>query len=209
MLVLLSGIVAIGASADCLAAGNIVQLETVGQTYPIVEPDVTQELKNQAKELAASARTITENYQDYQPTDLHQLPPAKRNSSYLVDMHYTLKHDYLDGNGKIIYPKGYRFNPLNHLIIRSGYVVINGADPTQIKWFQNSPYADNLQAKLLISNGSAQQLVDTLQRPVYYLTKDIAKRLQLRFVPSVIIPQNKQMLVTEIAIEAPPGGDRK
>ncbi len=58
-------------------------------------------------------------------------------------------------------------------------MVIDGADPLQIKWFKNTPYADNHQARLLLSDGYASQLIRQLKRSVFYLTSDIAERLHL------------------------------
>ena len=115
-------------------------------------------------------------------------------------MNYTLKQDLVDGEGNALYPKGYTFNPLDYLSFSGGLVVIDGDDPLQIDWFKKTPYADNHRAKLLLSNGSAFELVRQLKRPVFYLTSDIAKRLQLTAVPAIVLQKEHKMLVQEVVI---------
>ncbi len=41
---------------------------------------------------------------------------------------------------------------------------------------------------------------EQLKRPVFYLTGDIAKRLQLSAVPSIVVQKEHQMLVQEIVV---------
>jgi len=83
----------------------IKNLGVVGETYPIVEPDVVVELKEQAaKTKKLSGDEFREQMKSYQPEDLHHLPRATMNRTFLVDMTYTLDRDLLDGDGKVIYP---------------------------------------------------------------------------------------------------------
>jgi conjugal transfer pilus assembly protein TraW len=52
----------------------------------------------------------------------------------------------------------------------------------------------------LLSNGSAFELIRQLKRPVFYLTSDIAERLQLTAVPAIVVQKENKMLVKEIVI---------
>ena len=178
-----------------------IDLGTVGETYPIVEPDVVEELLQ-----AAADHGIKNNppfsrlVKSYQPANLHTLPSTTENRTFLVDVNYTLDRDLLDATGKVIYPQGYTFNPLDYISFPGGLVVINGAEPLQVEWFKKSPYADNHGARLLLSDGFAFDLVRKLKRPVFYLTGDIAKKLQLSAAPSIVVQKEHQMLVQEIVI---------
>ena len=68
-------------------------------------------------------------------------------------------------------------------------------------WFKGSPYGANRRALLLLSGGLAAALRDELQRPVAYLTEDLAQRLQLRAVPSVVMEQDQHLTVREVLID--------
>ena len=82
-------------------------------------------------------------------------------------------------------------------------MVIDGSDPEQVAWFQGSPYVKNHRALLLLSGGLAAPLRDELARPVAYLTEDIALRLQVRAVPSVVIEQENQLVIREVSLGRP------
>ena len=58
-------------------------------------------------------------------------------------------------------------------------------------------------ALLLLSGGLAASLRDELARPVAYLTKDIARRLQLRAVPSVVVERDNQLVIREVSLGRP------
>lgn len=177
-------------------------LGTVGEVYPVAESDVREEMKQEAM---ANWERKKEEYQEkisaYQPVDLHRLPRAERDRSFLVDMSFTLDRDVKDEEGRVVYAKGATFNPLEYMNLSIGLVVIDGSDAAQLKWFRQSPYSKNHRVKLLLSGGYAQELITALNRAVFYLSRDMAERLQLTAVPCVAVQQGKQMQVTEFLIE--------
>ena len=137
----------------------------------------------------------------YQPANLHALPRATKDTTTMVDLTHTLEQDLVDAQGTILYPAGFTFNPLRYVSLTGVLVVIDGSDPEQVVWFKGSPYGANHRALLLLSGGLAAPLRDELQRPVAYLTQDIAQRLQLRAVPSVVMEQDQHLTVREVRID--------
>ena len=185
-----------------VGAQAIIELEPAGPVYTIVEPDVRNEIK---QEVAQRWKQQKDKYQEkihnYQPKNLQQLPRAESDRSFTVDMTYTLDRDLTDRDGKVLYPKGYRFNPLDYMSLTIGLVVIDGSNPDQIKWFKESPYSSNHRMKLLLSGGYAQSLVIDLKRAVYYLDKEVADRFQLAAVPCAAVQQDKHIQVTEFLVQ--------
>lgn len=178
------------------------ELEPAGAVYPVVEQDIRIELKQKAAEQwEQRKKEYQEKIHTYQPANLQQLPKAEQDRSFSVDMTYTLGRDLTDKDGKILYPKGYRFNPMDYMSFTLGLVVIDGNDPAQVKWFKESPYSSNHRMKLLLSRGYAQPLITELNRAVYYLDKEVAGRFQLAAVPCVAVQQDKHIQVTEFLIE--------
>jgi len=191
----------------CLMASSsqatiIKDLGVVGKTYPIVEPDIILEMKQKmASQERLNSAMLRNRLRDYKPADLQQLPKATKDNQKIVDMTYTLPADLLDADGKTIYPKGFTFNPLDYVTFRRGLVILNGNDSEQLRWFEKSPYYESHQVMLLITDGSAYNLISKLQRPVFYLTKDIATRLRLAAVPSVVIQEQDQMQIFEFEVK--------
>lgn len=187
-------------AVSTVQAGTIRNLGVVGATYSIPEPSILADLQGQVAKNNHAKQQWHEQIKTYQPGELYNLPQATTDRTYQVDMTYTLNRDLTDADGKLIYPKGYTFNPLNYIDFPGAIIVIDGANPNQVAWFKQTPYAENHQMKLLITDGLAPELIQTLQRPVFYLTEDIARRLQLQAVPSLIFQREKMMHVHEIKL---------
>ena len=174
------------------------RLEPVGKTYPIVEQDIREEFKQKVTGIDIEALLNTHNR--YQPANLHTLPRAASDRVFTVDLTHTLEHDIKDSQGNLLYPQGFSFNPLKYAGLSGGMVVIDGSDPKQVEWFQGSPYFQNHRAILLLSGGYAAEVKQELKRPVYYLTHDIAARLQLKAAPSVVVEQDNKLTVREVRL---------
>ncbi len=183
------------------ASGAIKNLGVAGETYPVVEPDVVAELQEEAaRKKRFGDNEFLERMKTYQPEDIHHLPRATRDRTFLVDMTYTLDRDLLDGDGKVIYPRGFTFNPLDYLSFSGGMLVIDGNDPVQVKWFKKTPYASNHRVRLLLSDGHAYELIKQLKRSVFYLTDEIAGRLRLSAAPALIIQKGDRLQVREFLV---------
>ena len=179
-------------------------LGKIGNTYPIAEKDALEEIKEKAKNIDIS-RYINKNklenkIKNYRPNDTPPLKTAHSDSSFTVDLTYTLDFDITDGRGNIVYPKGYTFNPLDYINYNRTIVVINGADNRQVEWFEESKYGKDINTLLLITNGSYYRLSQKLKRQVFYANTKIVERFELKAVPSVIYQKENVMEVKEIAV---------
>ena len=186
------------AGSSLARAGEIVQLEPVGPTSAVVETDLGDELRQRA--INVDVEQLRSAQAQYQPANLHALPRATKDTSTEVDLTHTLEQDLIDAQGTILYPRGFTFNPLRYVSLSGALVVIDGSDPEQVAWFKGSPYAANRRALLLLSGGLAAPLRDELRRPVAYLTEDIARRLQLRAVPSIVVERENQLEIREVSL---------
>ena len=180
-------------------AGEVEQLEPVGPTSAVIESDLVDELRQRA--VSVDVEQLRHAQAGYQPANLHALPRATKDTTTMVDLTHTLEQDLVDAQGTILYPRGFTFNPLRYVSLTGALVVIDGSDPEQVAWFKGSPYGSNRRALLLLSGGLAAALRDELRRPVAYLTEDIAQRLQLRAVPSVVMEQDQHLTVREVRID--------
>ena len=179
----------------------MVDLGVVGWVYPVVEPDIYQEASSKISrrwhELSAH---INNQLNSYRSAELHFLPRANTGRRYLVDMTYTVEADLHDQAGRLVYPRGYRFNPLQYMTLSIGLVVIDGDDPSQLDWLMHSPYVEDHRVKILICRGDAGALSTRLGRAVYYLDREVAERLQLRAVPAVVVQKGTLLEVTEFKL---------
>ena len=179
-------------------AREIVQLEPVGPTSAVIETDLGEALRQRA--VRVDVEQLRHAQARYQPANLHALPRATKDATTMVDLTHTLEQDVQDANGQVLYPAGFTFNPLRYVSLSGALVVIDGSDPEQVAWFKGSPYGSNRRALLLLSGGLAAALRDELRRPVAYLTEDIARRLQVRAVPSIVAERDNQLEIREVSL---------
>jgi conjugal transfer pilus assembly protein TraW len=182
-------------------------LGTFGTVYDIVEKDALKELEEKAKSVnfskAVDRNALVKKARNFTPEDVKEtkmIGPARKDRTFLVDMTYTLERDIKDDKGNIVYPAGYRFNPLSYVAYPRTLVILNGKQPGQMRWFENSPYAKDAQVTLLLTDGSYSELSRSLKRPVFYASMKLIEAFRIRAVPSVVRQSGAYMEVTEVRI---------
>lgn len=204
------GSVILGLVTLCCAAAGYAgitrHLGVVGRTYPVIEPDLIEELRDSAVALERRRAGKESSVSDYQPRDLHPLPRTSADRTFEVDMRFTLHNDLQDGNGNTIYPRGYSFNPLNSIVFSGGLLIIDGNDQEQLAWWEQSSYFGKSNVRVILSGGKAGKLAERYQRPFFYLTEAMATRLRLQAAPSLVTRDDDHLEVREVFI---PKGDQR
>lgn len=175
-------------------------LGTVGRVFPIAERDALAEIEERAGQVDWKALPQRERPADYRPATLVHLPRVARGRTFLVDMAHTLDFDVPDGRGGILYPKGFRFNPLEHVPFNQTLVVLDGDDPEQLAWLRGYGPAREPGTMILLSGGSYREIGAALGRAVFYADRRIIERFRLAAVPSLVARKGHMMEVTEIAL---------
>ena len=175
-----------------------------GSVYPIAEPDALLEMRKKAAGVDwkkhLNRERMTRKIRAYKPKGLVKLPRAGQQRTFLTDVSYTLDMDIPDGKGGILYPKGYTFNPLDYVRMERTLVIINGSDKRQVEWFRKSPWNKDMNAMLLLTDGSYYTLGERLKRPVFYADKMMVTRLGLQAVPSVAVQKGRMIEVREYEV---------
>lgn len=191
------------ALALCALCGLPVQAKvigTFGKVYSIAEPDALAEIEQRASSINWQSILDKEKPEDFRPSNLVALPRASHDRSFLVDVTYTLEFDVPDGRGGVLYPRGYRFNPLDYLPFNQTLVILDGDDPDQLAWLQNSSFLNDSNAMILLTRGAFSTVGERLGRAVFYADKRILERFNLAAVPSVVARRGRLMEVKEIEI---------
>lgn len=181
-------------------------LGVFGAVYDIAEKDALKEIEEKARNVdinrIINRGDLARKVKNYTPGDLKdaKLPPARQERTFLVDMTYTLDRDIADEKGNVIYPKGYTFNPLDYVTYPAVIVILDGKSRMQIAWFKGSEYSKDLKTKVLITDGSYEELSNMLKRPVFYVSQVMVGVFQIKAVPSIVKQKGTVMEVREISV---------
>ena len=186
---------------------TMLSLGTFGNTYPIREPDALSELQDKIRNVDTEKlrKDLETKFRNYKPSDWRSLPPATKTYSYYVDMTYTLDTDIPEVNDRgeitgILYPKGYRFNPLEYMPADPPPLVIfSGENKKEREWVKYY-YKNRFGVMLLITKGDFAKLSEEMGQPVYYLKDAIAEKLNLRNTVSVVSREKHKMRVDVYAV---------
>ena len=175
----------------CSAHAEITVLGTYGKTYPFAEKNFLTVIKDKAKKVNwkkvirnSHLKKQVENFQPYNQEVA--LPDALHTKVFTPNMYYTLKFSIKTADGRVIYPKGFRYKITDYVALPDILVVINGDNKKQVKWFRHSKYFNNISVMVMITKGNYYKLDKKFKIPVYYYMKQLQKRFKLKATPSVI-----------------------
>ena len=176
---------------------------TVGMTYPFAELDALTEVTERArqvdwKRLFAEAGQKARHLKPSIP-DLPRVGYARKRQ---VEMSYTLDVDVPDPKipSRVLYPKGFAFNPLQYMTLPACVVFVNAADRAQRDWLFLSAQGRDLLTPILLTGGEVDKVEKALKRPVYYADQLLLDRFGVEAVPSVACQKGALLELEEIDV---------
>jgi len=188
----------------------VVDLGTVGKTYPIVENDFYEWILSQVKKNADKIPKIDKNkLYDLVDKQLYvdfDLPDAKEYRIKEYEPVYVLDHDIKDHEGNILFPKGYTYNPFDYITFKRRYFFLNAEKKEQIgKFLEYANKYANLQP--IIVKGSLSYFYEVVKKfqknpiPAGKATKLMLDKMFVKKLPSYVYQKDKKLIVEEIPVE--------
>lgn len=170
---------------------------TVGRTYDIAEPNALTEIKSKAKKI--TPEDIKNKYKkgfnqwlmQYRVTNLPRA--TKTNTRFHIPWGVNPK-DIYDQHGNIMYPKGFKFNPIKYLKIKERFYVVDIED---LDWLSEQLKPSD---KVMINNGDITEAKKKLDRAVFILDQISVEKLGIRVVPSLIKQSGDQFKIKEFKL---------
>lgn len=192
-LVLAALVVATAASAGPRLAGTA--SSTIGRTWPIAEPDAMAEIEAKARTLPPMANRFGPR-SGWQALRAATLGRASSDRVRTVVPFHSLEQDIVLPDGRVLYPKGFTFNPLAFVSLPQRLVIVDRRD---LAWgLATARPTDFLlvagdDAAAAPRNDDIIALSDRAHRPLFLLEERIKQRLGLTVAP-VIVRQRGQAL---------------
>ncbi len=179
---------------------------TIGRTWPIAEPDALAEIEARTTRLPSDMRAQFGPRSRWSAMQAASLAPATVNRTRNVVPFYTLDTEIRLPDGKVLYPSGFTFNPLDYVTLPQRLVVVK---PRDLAWaLQTARLTDFI----LLAAGDAQDedaitLSERTGRPIFILEERVKQRLGLTVAPVVVRQQGKRLELTEVRLDR--RGNRK
>ncbi len=179
-----------------------------GTLWPVIEPDLLEQIEARLGHLKASGETARLNERLKQRTIARVNRPepvagiihAASLRSWQLDPTISAERDIADEKGRIIITAGTRVNPLDTVSMRAPLVFLDGDDPAQLAWA--SARFGKTNAKLILVRGAPLALMKARQRRFYFdQGGTLVKHFGIRAVPAVVEQQGRVLRITETPVK--------
>ena len=173
---------------------------TIGRTWPIAEPDALSEIEARA---AQQPPNIAERFgpqQGWSAMQSASLAVARTDRKRTVVPFHTLDFEIRLHDGKLLYPKGYTFNPLAYVTLPQRLVVVH---PRDLSWAlaRARPIDWILLAGGTHTTTDPIALGEKIGRPLFILEERVKERLGLAVAPVIVEQVGQKLELSEFAIE--------
>lgn len=167
---------------------------TIGRTWPIAEPDAMSEIEARVAKAPDMARQFGPR-SNWSAMHAAQLGVAKADRVRSLIPFYTVESDITLPDGRILYPRGFTFNPLDHVSLPQRLVIVH---PRDLDWALRQVRLTDF---ILLTAGDALDLSERTGRPLFILEERVKARLGLTVAPVIVRQSGKRLILTEFGPE--------
>ncbi len=200
-------LVSLSAVPPFLIAASARDHGVMGQTWPVIEPDLLSTIDTRLKTLEANggiARMQKElkaraQHRVRNPLAVAGITPATAERRWLFDPSIVVEHDVRDMKGNLIAARRARVNPLALLDLPTDLVFIDGRDAGQLAWATKQWSATK--AKIIFVAGSPFDRMGEYQRRFYFDQQGkLTTHFGIAHVPAVVTQQGEALEVRELVL---------
>ena len=170
---------------------------TIGATYPIEERDALKEMQARAGQVNWK-EVLSRDPSQWSALESVRLPIAKLAAERSYIPYYTTEMDIPDKDGRIVYPKGFRFNPLQFMKMPWRVVVI-GDRKEEMEWARTMIKPGDM---VLTAGGDVRALTAKLKQPVFIFDPRMTQRLGVGTVPSIVEQRGTNLVIREFYVKS-------
>jgi len=182
-------------------------LGVVGPTYDIAEPDLIELIQSSLHRMEKSGELSRkqDEYRDRvigaveKPKPVPGLKATSTKRTYYIDPTLVLDHDIRSADGEILFARGLKVNPLDHVSLREELIFFDGRDRRQVSFAKQTLRNLKGAAKPIMVAGEPLNLMRDWKRQVFYDQGGaLVRRLGIHQVPAVVTQDGKRLRVDEV-----------
>lgn len=168
------------------------EVATIGQTYKIAEPDVYEEIMERARKVDWK-KALSKNQDDWGVFRGVPVSISMENKTFYRIPWYSSEFEIKDPrNGRLLYPKGYTFNPLVYTPRMPFRLIF--VDPSQVWFVQQHKQPNDM---VIFTHGNVLKIRKKLGYDVFLLDKKTKERIPFDAVPSIVSQVGQQFKIDQ------------
>ena len=187
-------------------AASAKDLGVRGATWPVVEPDLLEEIETRLLEMQRSgalARFEAEARERArrrieEPDPVPGIAPAREERSRTFDPAIVVERDIRTPDGILIAAAGTRVDPLERVGLTRDLLFVDGRRDAEVAW----ALAHDRSAKIVLLAGRPLDLMRKHRRVFYFDTGGrLAARFGIAATPSLVAQDGTRLRITEIPVD--------
>ncbi len=179
-----------------------------GPIYDISEPDMIEEMQRRMANFDWSKQKADAIANFWKNQDEFNLPAASKDRERTIDMTIVATSDIFHPDGRLIFRKGEKINPLAMMPMRHAYIIFDATSPKQAEiakrlgdgLIQKGKPVVYMFSRLNKDRGwdHYNELVNFVNGQVYKLNSSIIDRFKIEALPTVILESDNKIIAREI-----------
>lgn len=180
-----------------------------GPVYDIAEKNLLKLIQGRliAVQQNGALADMQQIIQDKAKTGIQRPAPVKgirhatENRAWTVDPTWILSQSIYDHMGQLIAKEGQKLNPLDFIPMSEILLFINADNKAEIKYTQQLLADKNNSIKIILVNGNVVDLVEHLNKPIYFDQKGlITSRFGILHTPAIVKQDGRVLSINEVAL---------
>ncbi len=182
-------------------------LGTVGPTYDIAERDLLDAIESSLSRMAESGE-LGQKQREYRdrvigsiekPKPLAEIKTTTTKRTFYVDSTWVLDRDIRGADGSLLFARGLKINPFDHISLREKLIFFDGRDLQQVSFAKKTLQKLNGQAKPILVAGEPLKLMrDWKSRVFYDQGGTLIHKFGIHQVPAIVAQDGKRFRVDEV-----------
>ncbi|WP_244982842.1 type-F conjugative transfer system protein TraW [Croceicoccus marinus] len=177
----------------------------MGQTWPVIEPDLLTTIDSRLKSLEANGGiermqkelAAKTEHRVRNPIAVTGISATESPKEWLFDPSIVVEDDIVDAKGNVIAARGTKVNPLGLVELKTDLVFVDGRDPEQLKWATTRWAATK--AKIIFVAGSPFDRMGEYQRRFFFDQQGkLTGHFGIAHVPAVVSQEGEALKVREL-----------
>lgn len=188
----------LAALATTIVAAVHAETATVGRTWPIAEVDALSEIEARVGRQPANIASRFGPRTRWSAMQAASLMPAAQSRVRNVVPSHTLAFDIRGADGRIVYPRGFTFNPLAYVTLPQRLIVVS---PRDLRWALGQAKPTDFILLASAKGADPIALSEKAQRPIFLLEARVKERLNLTVAPVIVRQIGQKLELSEVRMD--------